>query len=448
MRLALIAMLFVSPSFAADVVGWRTDGSGRYPEADPPVEFSAEDGVVWRTRLPGKSHSAPVLVGDRLFVTADPAHLLAVSAKDGSIVWSRPLDYADLFDAERLAEIESAQEEVAKIERESRDLRRTRSDLQRAGDLTDERKREIDDQLDSLKAKVQAMQAESAFPPAKKGGSGNSTGTPTSDGSRVYCLFATGIVTAHTLDGERLWVASVGPAVEGFGHSASPLLVDGKLVVHTTDMTALDPSTGETLWTASVDKRWGSPVATKIGDEAAIVSPSGSILRADDGMVLARKLFDLGNATPVVENGVVYALDKTSRALRLPERITGDTVEVETVWEAEGPRTRTFASALLHEGLLYNADERGILEVYDAADGRLVYRERLPFRSGRTYSSVTLAGDRLFVGNDKGSVLVLRPGRTFEQLALNEVEGFSGAPVFAGKRMYLRGYEHLYAIGE
>lgn len=442
----LLVLSLVPVANAEEVVGWRSDGTGRYPDARPPVEFSADDGegIAWRTELPGKSHSAPVLVGDRLFVTADPAHLLAVSAKDGEVLWSRSLDYEELFDADRLAEIEEAQAAAEKIDERSKALRRERGDLQRAGNLTEERKQAIEAELDALEKRSREL----SFPPPKKGGSGNSTGTPTSDGERVFCLFATGIVTAHDLDGGRTWVASVGPAVDGFGHSASPLLVDDKLVVHTGNMTALDPATGETLWRAELDKRWGSPVAATIGDVPVVVTPSGAIVRAADGTVLARKLFDVGHATPIVENGIVYALGKESVAIRLPERIEGDTIEAATVWEVDGPRSRTFASALLHAGLIYNVDERGILEVFDATDGSRVYQERLPFEGGRAYSSVTLAGEYLFAGNDRGQVLVFRPGREYEQVAANELEGFSGAPIFAGTRMYVRGYQHLFAVGD
>jgi hypothetical protein len=48
-------------------VGWRTDGTGRYPDAQPPTEWSAQSNVVWKTPLPKPSNATPILVGDRLF---------------------------------------------------------------------------------------------------------------------------------------------------------------------------------------------------------------------------------------------------------------------------------------------------------------------------------------------------------------------------------------------
>lgn len=426
-------------------VGWRADGTGHFPNATPPTEWSPDEGVLWRTALPGKSHGAPIVVGEHLYVTSDPAHLFCIRTTDGGVEWSRRLEYVDLFDGEKLAEIEKLQAAARELEQQGKALRKALRDRQRADDISEEDERREKERIKELEEKEREIAGR--YPEAKKGGSGNSAGTPVSDGSRVYCLFATGLVTAHTLDGERVWMQFVEPAVDGFGHSASPLLVDGKLVVHTRNLVALDPGTGKVLWAADLPKRWGSPIATMIGSEPVIITPSGALVRAGDGAVLATKMFDVAHATPIVDGDVVYAVSKNSRAVRLPDDLS-EPVEVDTLWEEDGPRTRSFASPLLHDGLLYNMDERGILEVFDAKVGSLVYQERIPFRGGRAYSSVTLAGKLLFAGNDKGEMLVFRPGRTFEQVAINSLEGFSGAPVFVGRRMYVRGYEHLYCVGE
>ena len=44
----LSALSFLAPGFAQDTVGWRTNGTGRYPEADPPTDWGPEKNVVWR----------------------------------------------------------------------------------------------------------------------------------------------------------------------------------------------------------------------------------------------------------------------------------------------------------------------------------------------------------------------------------------------------------------
>jgi len=76
-------------------VGWRGNGTGVYPDANPPVKWSATENVLWKTPLPGKSNASPILVGDRIFICSEPSTLLCVSAKDGAILWSSSTTYAD-----------------------------------------------------------------------------------------------------------------------------------------------------------------------------------------------------------------------------------------------------------------------------------------------------------------------------------------------------------------
>ncbi len=71
------------------------------------------------------------------------------------------------------------------------------------------------------------------------------------------------------------------------GHSASPLLVGGKLIVQFTDLAALDPESGKPRWRRSAKQTFGSPVAARVGDLNVIVTPSGLLLNADNGRELA-----------------------------------------------------------------------------------------------------------------------------------------------------------------
>src|SRR5262245_43655018 len=50
---------------------WRgPSGTGVASNAKPPVEWSSTKNIRWKTELPGKGHSSPVLWDDLLFVTA------------------------------------------------------------------------------------------------------------------------------------------------------------------------------------------------------------------------------------------------------------------------------------------------------------------------------------------------------------------------------------------
>ena len=102
---------------------------------------------------------------------------------------------------------------------------------------------------------------------------------------------------------------------------------------------------------------------------------------------------------------------------------------------------------MVHDGLLYAANDQGILTVLDAATGKRVYEERLNL-GGATYPSISLAGQRIYVSSDSGATVVLQPGRRYKELARNKLDPFRSSLVFDGKRVYVRTAKHLYCIGE
>ena len=52
-------------------VGWRGDGGGQYLSADPVTRWSEKENVRWKTEV-GAGASSPVVVGPRVFITAEP----------------------------------------------------------------------------------------------------------------------------------------------------------------------------------------------------------------------------------------------------------------------------------------------------------------------------------------------------------------------------------------
>src|SRR5437016_11303400 len=84
------------PALAAEGIGWRTDGSGNYPKAQPPLEWSTTKNVVWCTPMPGYGVSHPVLLGQRVFICSEPATLLCLHRTDGKILWQKTSSYAEL----------------------------------------------------------------------------------------------------------------------------------------------------------------------------------------------------------------------------------------------------------------------------------------------------------------------------------------------------------------
>ncbi len=55
--------------FAQNWPGWRGDGRGISPEKNLPLKWSEQDGIKWKTPIPGAGHSSPIVCSDRIFVT-------------------------------------------------------------------------------------------------------------------------------------------------------------------------------------------------------------------------------------------------------------------------------------------------------------------------------------------------------------------------------------------
>jgi outer membrane protein assembly factor BamB len=332
-----LVLVLLAGSALAGEVGWRSDGTGRYPDAKPPVNLDPTN-PVWAAPMPSWSNASPVVLGDRVFVCAEPASLIAVDKRSSEILWTT---------ANPLAVSPKAANGRPKI-----------------------------------RAHAHA---------------GYTSATPATDGKRVYAVFGTGVAAAYDLDGKLLWSRLIERPKHPWGHCASPLFVDGKLLVHVETLVALDPADGSEIWRQPAEtwpnprkKQWGSPVATRIGDVDVVVSVAGNVLRASTGEVLFPRLAHIEFCAPLVTDGVAYFIGKgKGRAVRLPETLDGKPT---VLWETETAKERYYASPVVHDGLLYAISQRGNFSAFDAASGKELYRQKYKLaESERTRTPPTRA---------------------------------------------------------
>jgi outer membrane protein assembly factor BamB len=446
---SLIAGMFSSFLFllaltgeATEPVGWRNDGSGCFANCQPPTSWSAENHLRWKKDLSGSSMSSPVVVGDYVFTMVEPTELICLRADDGSIAWRRTHNYADVFPPEKVREIETQHAAAAKIRQRIEQLQKQLTEVTKSDPASTEKQ--------TLEADIASLQKQyddaTPFPPATTdGGTGNTTGTPVSNGRAVWSAFATGIVSSHELDGNRNWMQFLEKPTAR--HTASPVLAGNRLIVHFKNLIALDADDGHVLWRAETPARNGTPVVTRVGTSELIVTPAGSVIGVPDGQILAEKLFDLAYCSPIVHDGVVYAIERgATKAIQLSA--DGKALTTKILWETRGAEDDRLASPVVHQELLYSISGKGILEVVEADSGERVYRKRLDLGQGRADPSLAIAGDFLFVSSNSGRTLVLKPGREYEEISRNELEGFSSSPFFNGECTYIRTAKHLYCIGQ
>ncbi|MFH1730358.1 MAG: PQQ-binding-like beta-propeller repeat protein [Planctomycetota bacterium] len=497
-RIVLIGIMGISPALAQEAAGWRTDGTGKYPSATPVTEWSTTKNVVWKTKMPSWGNATPVLAGGKIFVCSEPATLVCVDAKDGKILWTKANTYIDTLapdDAARArADVKKAEELAAQMKPVENELRtigneqkKIGQELKKIADVLkprpnpppgqpdpseEERKQdeartaELKKRAEDLNKRLAELKLRAEAPrrqldelkkqrsrlklyrrPATADANGYSSSTPVSDDTHVYALFGNGVAACYDLAGNRRWITLVERPKHGWGHSASPVLAGGKLIVHILGLTALDATTGKVAWRTKAAVRWGTAVVTRVGDVDVLVTPAGDIVRITDGKALARNVSGLTYCAPIVHDGIAYFVEHGGKAVQLsPGPENG--VTVKPLWTTRPRNDRYYASPVLHDGLIYAITQNAHFSVIDAKTGAIVHQRPLKFGGGQAYSSVTLAGPHLFLSRQDGTTVVMTLGREPKQVAMNKLELFRCCPVFDGKRMYIRAAANLYCIGE
>jgi outer membrane protein assembly factor BamB len=373
-------------------VGWRGDGSGLYLSASPVIHWSATENVRWKAKV-GTGQSSPIVIGQRIFVTAEPDLLICLEAETGKELW-----------------------------RKSHKL----SDLPAAVNAKDH---------------VQSSQY------------GDTTPTPVSDGKWIWCFIGTGIVACYDLDGRTRWIHWYDLRQNTmYGRTASPVLMRDRLLVHFGPLACLDAATGKLLWqNDNARASYGTPVPTRIGEVDVVITPKGHVVRVADGKTLAS---DLGNCTytsPVVQGRMVYFIEGTMTAVQLPEQ-AAEIVECKELWSGELTGD-VFASPLVHGERLYTLGKESNYHVIDPRTGKTIHQQKLQWPSAEhaeanAYPSLCLVGNRLFASNDAGDTLLLEPGDQGAVVGTNSLpRGCGATPTFSGKRMLIRGDNLVYCIG-
>src|SRR5262245_30331334 len=365
--LALVLSVGLLPEALADGIGWRTDGSGRYPKAEPPLEWSTSKNVVWKTPMPGYGVSHPVLLGERLVTCAEPATLLCLNRGDGKILWQKSCSYAELElepDVREklkgeLAEVEELKKKQSAIQREMDSVRRSLVKDKAPAEEIEQKTKPFRVQIDELnKQKLNFPVALRYTQPSQHSTAGYSAPTPVTDGQNVFVAFGNGLVACYDLEGNRRWLKLIEHTTLTYAHSASPVLVGGKLVIHFTDLVALDPKTGSEAWRLKSQAGWGTPLATRMGDVDVLVTPKGALVRAADGKLLADRLGSCGANSPILHQGIVYFAHSAVAAVRLPAS-DAEPVKPASVWKGKTKGSGYgFSSPVVHDGLLYAASDQ------------------------------------------------------------------------------------------
>jgi len=356
LRSTLAALLLFQAAAACAADRWPTwrgpNHDGRVLDEAPPVRWTA-DNLAWKTPVPGRGHSSPVLDRGRIFLTSAEEEsklqmVLAFDQATGKEVWRRTVFEGGY----------------------------------------DERTHKRNTQASS---------------------------TVACDGQRVYCSFLNDHAIwniAFDYDGKELWRQKSGDYKSWWGYSASPVLYKNTLIV-TGDhieggfLSALDTATGNQVWSTPRPKshNYTSPVVYRVQDRNQLLLAGCDQFSAYDPDT-GRELWSIPATTLECVGTAVVSGDLAFASGGYPKK---ETVAVKTdgsgeiVWRND---VQSYVPSLLaHDGFLYAVIDKGFAYCWDAQTGEEKWKERL---GGTFNASPVLAGGNLYAAREDGATFVFK----------------------------------------
>ena len=395
--LCILACLTLIPLCSA--ADWRqfrgTDQTSVAPDGELPATFDAKtgDNIAWKAPLIGKGVSGPIVVGNRVYVTASSGavtqnrlHVLAFDAKTGEQVFKR-----DFWATGRC-----------------------------------------------FHHPTSAVAAP----------------TPASDGQRIFAFYSSNDLVCLDLDGNLLWYRGLGhdypKAGNDVGMSSSPVVVGETVVVQVESQgdsfaAGIDVETGETRWRIARPNaaNWASPgaLATKDGNGLVLLT-SGKGLTAHDPLTGEQKWsYEVGCA------GIPSVTTRGSRVYLPANGLTvldTDGSAPSVAWESNKVAPGN-ASTVVDGEKVYGL--RGsVLACGNAADGESLWERRL---KGTFWATPVVASGHIYCANQEGQCFVVKANEEGEVVATNEVgEPVLGSPAVAGDALYVRGEKHLIKVAK
>lgn len=391
--------------------------------------WSPTENIAWKSAIPGRGHSSPIVYGDRIFLTTSiqgkhvpgrkapdhlgfdlkpgyvnpdstavdydhSLHVLGIDAKTGKILWNHTA-----YD----------------------------------GPMYDDRHR-----LNTY-----------------------ASSSVVTDGQMVFASFEAHGMYAYTMDGTLKWKADLGNiAKAGMGPGTSPILYQNLVILQVdqemgtgSNMRAFDRNTGKEVWRAERNNRrsWATPILYPVDGRIDLLASGAESVIAydpDTGKERWRTEGTRGHPIPsfVTTHGLVFAAagypTKSVLALR-PDAKT----DAERIAWRYNKGTAYVTSPIAIGDYVYLFTDGGITTCLDARTGAVVYEGGRPPVAATFRASAVSFGDKFLMTSEDGETFVVRAGPKHEVLRTNSLgEPIWASPALANGTIYIRGEKHLFAI--
>ena len=404
-----------------------------------PVKWDAstQTNVRWKLKIPGLSHSSPVVWGNKIFVTTavssaakdetrfglygdvapvkdDPAHtwkVYAIDKQKGTILWER-----------------TAYEGIPKVKRHPK--------------------------------------------------SSHAAATPVTDGKYLIAMFGSEGLYAYDLNGKLLWKQDLGVLDAGWFYDVdyqweyanSPIIYKNLVIIQAdiqkdSFIAAYDIKNGKLVWKTPREELpgWSSPTVYEGKTRAELVTAGAKAIRGYDPLT-GKELWKLGpmaeiaTPTPFAAHDLIYVTSgyrPVQPIYAIKPGANGDLTKKENqpygdsiAWSKErgGPYMPT---PIVYGDLFYTCSNQGVLTAYNAMTGERVYQERLGGTGGAFTSSPVASDGKIYLSSEDGDVFVVKAGPKYELLSKNPVgEVMMATPAISDGLLIVRTVSHLFAFGE
>ena len=378
----------------ANVPGFRGPlGNGVYFQKNTPVEWDAASGknVIWKTPVPQKGYNSPVIWGNKVFLSGadnQSREVYCFDRSSGKVLWKQPVD---------------------------------------------------------------KIQGTPATAPKVTEDTGFAASSLTTDGNRVYAMFADGDIICFDMDGNRVWARNLGLPDNHYGHASSLIMWKDKVYIQydtnkSRKLMALNASTGVTVWeTARKGKiSWASPILADINGKYQVVLSTDPMVAGYDPET-GKELWSVDcmsgevGPSPASSGGLVFAGNEYAKLVAI------DPSKNAKVWESDEFLPEV-ASPVAANGFLFVATSYGVLACYDAKSGEKYWSKE---DGPGYYSSPVIADNKLYIFDTSGKMRVFDVAKEAKLVGEgNAGEKVTTTPAFANGRMFLRTPKFLYCIGK
>jgi len=381
------------------------NGAGISAEKGIPIKWTVKD-YAWGVKLPGISHSSPIVWEDRVIVTSaankgEKRFIQCFEAATGKPVWSEEL-----------------------------------------GGNTHH----------------------------KHGLNSFASSTPVTDGKRVYVSWGDNdeyFIVAHDFkNGKELWRTQLKPSVSKHGHgtAVSPVLFEDLVIILNEQDTgpgyiaALDKATGKERW--KIERKieimtYATPIIIEVKGEPQLINSclddglmginprNGKVLWSTPGN------FDLRTvAMPVHWKGIVYGScgggGKGKLMIAVKVGGKGNVTGTHMAWKRQ--RSLPYVPTPIAYGdHLYLWLDNGIVICVNPKTGEEVWNERVG-RGDFSSSPVCIDG-KIYCSSRMGEFTVIKASPKYEILGRSQLgEATHATPAISNGRMFLRGFKKLYCL--